>query len=327
MEKLILNFEVTGCPNKCRHCYCSELKSNRELIDIEEVISISKQFRDYLDIDIDVYLLQEQTFHPSFIDMIKRLEEEGFTNRNGKGILISNGIGIAHNSELAKSLSEFFSRVKFTLFGTEENHDSFVNRKGHFDEIIKASKLCKEYGVTVIWQIMLTRGNANDVEKLVEYASTEGVINFVTADFYYSGEVLKDDSFVPIEDDLLATNFEVYEKENSLFIPEYQALSSIDDLKKQEISKAAIDNLYIDSNFDIYPLSNINADFKLGNVKSDIDSVLEMLKDQNGLPPLVKRRMEYDLEELVINNIDVNSKEMHTAQTLFEKLVNIEMNK
>jgi len=321
VNKVILNYEVTGCPNHCQHCYCYELKAKRELIDIEDVVNLSKSFQEKSGYDTSVYLLQEQTYHPEFASLIKRLKEAELTLKNGKGMLVTNGFGLAYNKDLVKELSSFYRVVKFTLFGTNEIHDSFVNRKGHFNEIVKASKLCLEHGIDVVWQIMLTKGHTDDVSSLLQEAKTLNVNAFVSGNFFYSGGVLKTDEFVPTEDDIKSATFEIYEKENDLYFPESKAHELKDQILEKTIDKVSLDNLYIDTNFDVYPLNCIEPYYKLGNIKENLDELVMMLKDHSKLPPSIKARIEADFDSLITTYINLESNQMHTAQTLFEKLI------
>lgn len=322
MKNYILNFEVTGCSNRCKHCYCYEQRNERSLMDVDEVISISKMFREQIDGNVAVYMLQEQTMYPHFIEMIKELKANGFMSSTNKGLLVTNGLGILYNKGLIDDISNHYSTVKMTLFGRGIVHDTFVNRKGHYSEIVEATRLCRELGLKVVWQLMLTNGNSNEIAKLIENAKEVGVDDyFVTAAFYYAGSVIREDGFIPLENDLTDVDYEVYEECNELFFPEYKCLELVDNISAVEINKTSLENLYIDSSFDVFPLNCIDPRYKLGNIKDDMDEITEMLNNRERLVDSVKIRNSLDIRSLINEMADLKSRQMHTPQTLFEKLV------
>jgi len=321
MKKYILNFEVTGCMNKCKHCYCYDLKNKRKLIDSDKVIKLAQEFREKINSDVSVYLLQEQTYHPDFLGILISLQENNFMNKGSNNLLVTNGFGLVHDKNNLSRLKNFFSTVKVTLFGTKDVHDSFVNRDGHFDEIVMLTKSLKELNVKIIWQIMFQRNNGKDISELINIAKNLEVDHyFVTAEFHYSGHLLSNPNIIPLESDFEEIDFKVYELEENSIFPEYKALAFLNEREDIYIEKITLDNLYIDSNFDVYPLSNIEPDSKIGNLEDDMSSIVNMLNNNQLLPDKLRERLALNYKDLIESYLDKQSKEMYTVQTLFEKL-------
>lgn len=318
-----LNFEITGCTNRCRHCFCMGLKSNRDLLKKEVVLEYARKFKDQLNEEIYVMLLQEQTFYPEFLELMTTLQEENLSHK--KGLLVTNGFGLMHQEEMIAHLSQLFSAVKLTLFGEADYHDDFVKRPGHLSEIIEVSKRCKANGLNVIWQLMLTRDKGKEISYLIDLAKSLDIQYYVTGAFYQSGAVLIDNSFMPLESDLEQLDFEIYELEHSLYFPEYKSKQLIESILDQKINKVSMMDLYIDSELNVYFFNTVKKEFCLGNLTHDFDQIISMLKEPKSLPKNIQKRMALDFKYLIETYTDPESKEMHTPQTLFEKLSHIEM--
>lgn len=321
MKHYILNYEITGCPNRCKHCYCNDIKSNHSFMSLEEVIELSKIFREKIEGEVGVLLIQEQTLYPNYIKVIERLKKEDLVNTSKRGLLVTNGFGLSKYPDLIHGIKEHYSTVKLTLFGTEYTHDHFVGRKGHFRELIEVTQMCHDNKLDVIWQMMLTKGNTRNIEELITVADELKVDGyFVTGAFNYVGSLRKNEMIIPHEQDLRYKTFHVYEQEHELFLPEYKYKEIKSSVDEYQIEKVSLENLYIDSEFNVYPVSNIEPAFKFGNMKTDMDSLIQMLNHHEKLPKLIKNRLSFTLRQLIDKHLDQNSTEMHTPQTLFEKL-------
>lgn len=319
MSKVTLSYEVTGCTNDCIHCYCLDIKKNRILMEADEVIRLSENFREQLGRDVHVLLLQEQTMYPEFISITRKLRERGLQGAS-KGLLVSNGFGLAHNDELLSSSFEFYSSIKMTLFGTEKYHDEFVKRQGHYHEIISVSNKAAAIGMKVIWQLMLTKDNAHEIVKLIEVSKNMNLDYFVTAEYYQSGSQKDMSGIIPTEEIIKSINFEVYEMTNGVYMPEYQYMNGGD--YDDKINKVSLDSLYVDSKYDIYPINCIDEKYRLGNLRTDMVQITDMLKHHDKLPEAIKNRMNINFSKLIEQRGNMNSDQMHTPQSLFEKLIN-----
>lgn len=319
MKTILLSFEVTGCTNDCKHCYCLDIKKDRVLMSSDEVIQLSERFRELIDCEVHVLLLQEQTMYPEFISMIRKLKACGLQSLD-RGLLVSNGFGLAHNKNLLEQSSEFYSSIKMTLFGTEKYHDEFVKRQGHFNEIISVSKRASALGMKVIWQMMLTRNNKQEISKLIELSKEMSVDYFVTAEYYQSGPNKDLSCIIPTEETIKNINFELYELTHGTYMPEYGYLNTTVNLENK-INKVSLESLYIDSVYDVYPINCIDGKYKLGNLKTDMMNIVDQLKHPKKLPESIKERLSANLTDLIESYGSSDSNQMHTPQSLFEKLI------
>ncbi len=279
MEKYTLNFEATGCPNTCMHCYCSDLKRQPELIPPSDIMVTARAFRGAMSSDVGVLLLQEQTMYPDFITLTKQLRSEGFMRKTNDGLLVTNGFGLARDVDLLQETSKLFGGIKMTLFGLEDEHDRFVSRKGHFNEILKVTQHAKTLGLNVIWQLMVSSRNPRQMGDLQALATQFGVSHsFVTAGYHYSGQLLTNASAIPHQGTLDQVTASVYEVAEGSLFTEADFYKGIAETSDEGIEKVGLTNLYVDSSFDVYPLSAIRKPYKLGNLRNGLKELVDALK-------------------------------------------------
>lgn len=110
--------------------------------------------------------------YPDFIQTVDLLRKHDLSQ---KGLLVSNGFGLLYTPGLIDDVIKRFSAIKMTIFGLEDKHDDFVRRQGHFKDIQRVSDMCIKKGFKVIWQLMLTSHNQDDLKVLESLGSVKGV--------------------------------------------------------------------------------------------------------------------------------------------------------
>ncbi|WP_425448299.1 hypothetical protein [Dethiothermospora halolimnae] len=90
MKKIIIDFEISGCLNNCYHCHCNGGIKERKFMNQDKVMDIASKFRDKLDVEVSVRLVQEQTYYPDFFDLVTKLEDNGFLKKGNEKLLVTN---------------------------------------------------------------------------------------------------------------------------------------------------------------------------------------------------------------------------------------------
>ena len=161
------SLELTNrCNERCSHCYLDSFKD-----DPNRVLSREDWFKilDELRVGGTMYLILmggEPLLSPYFFDIAKRGKELGFHVS-----IISNGLKIK-NLEYAKLLKESgVSLATFSLYSmAPEVHDKMTRVKGSHEKLMNAIKLCKQVGITVSINGLLTEANAPGIFDLYEWA-------------------------------------------------------------------------------------------------------------------------------------------------------------
>lgn len=324
MDKIFINFEITGCLCNCYHCHCDGGAKNKGFMTIDDVISLASKFRESLDTTVSVRLVQEQTYYPDFFDMIITLENHGFMEKGNRKMLVSNCWGLANRDGFVNQLKNHFGVVKTTLFGIGKTHDIHAGRKGSYDDIIKATRLCLEQDIDIVWQVMLTQKNAEEIDQLYEIARDLGVEKiFTTCEHYYAGRIQDSNrikNFFPQESNLKNLKVEVFEAVNGVLKPEKEY---IDDIKKDiqyDISRIDFNEVYIDRNYNVFPIFHISPDFLLGNAKKSFNKIIDQILFNKDIAPAIVTKNKLRLNDLIKKYADKDSNELHTPQSLFDKL-------
>jgi len=113
--------------------------------------------------------------HPEFPEILDpRIAGEADT-------LMCNEVSLAEAERLPRTLGVLHSygyhRVHFYLHGNGSTHDAFINRKGAWEAVLKASAAVAEAGWEVGWTVMLDTRNLGEIHGLVEVGRRfDGVI-------------------------------------------------------------------------------------------------------------------------------------------------------
>lgn len=324
MNKIILDFQVTGCPNHCFHCHSCGGNADRMLMDLDLVRKIASKFRERLNFDIAVRLLEEQTYYKNFFSLVNSLESDGFMKKDSSKTLVTNCWGLTNETGFIDEMKEHFSCVKATLFGINETHDIHAGRKGSYKDIIEASKLCVEKGIDIVWELMWTKLNTTDMDKLYEIGDEIGVKNiFISGELFYTGSLIKNaDKFFPLIDDVYQIKHDIYEYKNGYLKTQKNYYEDILSGKNYDkgLDKVNLNEIYIDKDLNVYPLCHLSSEFCLGNINDAFDKIVAALQNGLYLPEAIISKREMKFSDLVIKNADISSNQLYTCKSLFDKL-------
>jgi sulfatase maturation enzyme AslB (radical SAM superfamily) len=320
MDKLRLSIKIAGCPNKCFYCHSLGGGNNKAFFEIEEVINIASFFREKINPDVSVLLMEEQTYYANFFELITRLESEGFMRKEPTKWLISNLWGLNHVPGFIDKLKDHYSLVMPTLFGIGETHDIQSRRKGSYDDIINASKECLKRGVKVNWNLKWSRLNTDDMNKLSELAESMGITSFINCEYYFYGyfRPKQAEKYLPVFDDLSKIKYDIVER-NIL----RTAGQFVDDIKNgvmYDYKTVSFGDLYVTDDLNVYPLGHTSNEYCLGNVNDTPDKLIENIKIGANLPEAILKKRQQDFSELVLKHADIKSNLLHTPQSLFDML-------
>ncbi len=173
MEKyqfITLFLEVCGCGNHCKHCYIPDhSKRFKPLNAVKAIIdNYAEVLKDpALTDNARLYLHDEPTLYPKLID----LWEYGYQ----KGVkpvpaLSTNGFGITKRKEGNEILASFKRHegrgLNMALYGERDYHDWFAGFKGSYDIRREAARRAKDFGLSVHWNLYLTKDNMVQILRL-----------------------------------------------------------------------------------------------------------------------------------------------------------------
>jgi len=322
MDKLRLSIKITGCPNKCFYCHSYGGGSKKAFFDIDTVIKIASFFRDNLDTDVSVLLMEEQTHYPDFFELIARLESEGFMRKDSTKWLVTNCWGIIHVPGFIDKIKDHYNTIMPTLFGINEIHDAQAGRKGSYDDIINASKECLKKGVKVIWNLKWSRLNTEDMNRLSELAENMGINSFINSEYLFYGYFLPEqaEKYLPVIDDISKIKYDITEYKQGILKTAGQFVDDVKNGITYDVKTVSFDDLYVIDNLNVYPLGHMSNEYCLGNINGSPDKIIENIKLGDNLPEAIIKKRKQNFSELVLNYVDIHSNALYTPQSLFDKL-------
>ena len=164
--------DMFGCPNRCKHCWLGELP-NKTLSD-DDAAWIVSLFRPYFR-DLTFYSwLREPDYRSDYearwekdcaLSSIKpeRFELASFYRivRDPEYVLFLKGVGV--------------KKVQLTFFGGKKRTDEYVGRKGAYQELMKATSILMEHGISPRWQFFINMENKDEILPQIELGKALGI--------------------------------------------------------------------------------------------------------------------------------------------------------
>lgn len=274
---IAVRIEVTNrCPNRCHYCNVYNVK-------VEDP-SIEKLFRVIDELkEIGTKKISFSGGEPLLRDDIGRLidytKEKGISpEMNSRGTFIEKRIKDIKNLDL----------LKISIDGPKDIHDFISNRKGAYDDCIKAIELAKKNNIRVSIATTITKYNINHLEFLLNLAKSYAIrIAFQPLKPLYRGvgyDKMKE----------LYPSVDEYKKQISRLIElkkngysNYMrnsviGLNHIYNWPNYHYLKCSAGKLFIiiDSDGTVYPCDRISYDYKLPNCfELGVKKSIEALKD------------------------------------------------
>jgi len=154
-----------NCNNRCRWCYAASNISkyrNRELDPTKEN-DIIRLLKDLNALDIKL-VGGEPTVYRNFIKFIKKLSDYNF-----RITLVTNGRKFADFNFAKRVRDAGLSHISFSIEGyNEDSHDRETCVNGSFRELMQGIENSRKLGFSIVSNTTITKGNANDLEKIVD---------------------------------------------------------------------------------------------------------------------------------------------------------------
>lgn len=162
---LNLVVDMYGCPNRCKHCWLGHMP-NKKMSD-EAALFIVNKFKPYFDQITFYSWLREPDFCSDYEARWQK-DNNLSTGRKPERFELASFYQLVRDPNYVKFLKKVgVKKVQLTFFGLKEYTDYFVGRKGAFDELLKATDILIETGITPRWQAFINEENKADVVELL----------------------------------------------------------------------------------------------------------------------------------------------------------------
>ncbi len=165
MKPLVVAADMYGCPNRCLHCWLGHMP-NRVMESGADSWIVDK-FRPYFDKITFFSWLREPDFCPDYRARWER-DKALCVNAVPPRFELASFWCLARESEYAAFLKQAgVGCVQLTFFGGEQTTDKYVGRKGAFKELLKATDVLLEHGISPRWQAFINEENKGEIAYLL----------------------------------------------------------------------------------------------------------------------------------------------------------------
>ena len=297
MKEVSLVVDMNGCPNRCKHCWLGHMPNRKMEDNCDEFIV--NYFKPYFEKVTYYSWLRE----PDYCSYYKeRWERDCMLSINSKPMRfeLASFYMLVRDENYIKFLKEVnVDTVQLTFFGLEEMTDKYVGRKNAYNELIQATNLLIENGITPRWQAFINEENKNEIVQLLD------VINEMN--LYERCNGFK---FFVHEGSCDGENRKLYpiriQKENipSELIPYYLDYDQLLDEKEciqllnDEIVNYDIDDhvvLNISNTYDVYfNFTHMSKPWVIGNIKEiDADEMMRRIVEKDTFALNVAKTVTY----------------------------------
>ena len=272
-KHLSICVDMYGCPNRCKHCWLGELPNKPFPNNYDEVIV--NLFKKYFK-NISFYSwLREPDYCPSYKqrwimdNILSSIKPERFE--------LASFYRIVRDPTYVKWLKEVGTKkVQLTFFGLEKTTDSFVGRKGAYQELISASKILKENDIEPRWQIFIYETNKEEVVALLNIAKSMDIKEIIVHEGSCDGNNRKLYD-IRINKNNIPNEVKLYYLDYSNILSEKECVALLKNDKSYYLPHNEKDLvLYITSDLNVYfNFTNPSTSWKIGNIKEDdIDDIV-----------------------------------------------------
>lgn len=164
-----------NCNLRCPHCYIQDsLTEEKKFLDKEKVFEVLDDLEKMNTVNV-FFTGGEATLHPDIVEILKYA-----TSKNILVSLLTNGQLLT--DKLLSEIKEIpLYEIQLSLYGNEEEHDSFVNKPGAFQKVNDVLRyLRKEKGIGRA-AYSLTKRNCNSFSNIFQEFHLQSIPMGVTA--------------------------------------------------------------------------------------------------------------------------------------------------
>lgn len=167
-KQLNLVVDLYGCPNRCLHCWIGHMPNRR--MEPEADRFIVNYFSPFFDKIAFYSWLREPDYCD---DYEKRWQRDIAVSKNAAPLRfeLASFYRIVRDPDYVPFLKSVgVNKVQLSFFGVGETQDRYVGRKGAFDEIIKATDILIDGGITPRWQCFINEENRLEIVEVYRLA-------------------------------------------------------------------------------------------------------------------------------------------------------------
>lgn len=287
LNKVIVCVDMTGCPNRCKHCWLG-VTPNGDMKK-EDLLFIANAFRPYTNQLEIASWYREPDFRKDYKELWD-LECQLSDNKAPHFELMSYWRIVRDNDYAGWLYSLGVRKCQLTLFGSEKVTDFYVGRKGAYSEIIRSIDILLEHGIAPRMQIFVNRDNIGQlpfIEELVYSLELEKRCKEINQEFQlcihqgscdgeneklYDIRVTEED-LNKIPDKLAMSTLKHFRKSTLQEIFGKSEKDLIGELLKVKTTTSIVTTspvFHVDANFNVYPnITQPAAWWCLGNLKID----------------------------------------------------------
>ena len=311
--------DMHGCPNRCLHCWLGELP-NQTMSD-KDAEWIASLFRPYFK-DLTFYSwLREPDFCS---DYRKRWELDcSLSSKKPERFELASFYRIVRDPDYVSFLKEVGTKkVQLTFFGGEETTDKYVDRKGAYQELMKATKILLDHGIAPRWQFFINMENKDEILPQLEIGKAMGVPEIFVHEGSCDGNNAKLYG-IRIEKDAIPEALIPYYLDYNSISTEAECYALLKGSEKHYVphNKDEI-TLNITSDFNVYfNFTNPSPAWCLGNLKDDsIDDIVRRAAEEN--VPALALAKTMSLDKLVSKYGDPASNKVFSLEDYKMYLLN-----
>ena len=339
MEKLGVQVDMAGCPNRCRHCWLGSHENGN--MTHQEFRNIAEQFKNWRN-ESGVGIRELGFFswcrEPDFRDDYRELwelEQELSTPGQAERFELLSVWRLARDAGYAKWAVALAPKVcQVSFFGMEEATDWGVNRKGAFKDSILATNRLIEAGIAPRWQLFATKRGLDDFDAFTRLIyeldlfkrceamglKFEVFVNSFSPEgngFLIDHETLEEGDLIKIPQGLI----DICRDSIDFGKPEYIWLEEMTNDKSTPNLSANRPCISIDARFDAYPnIAEIAPWWRLGNLKTDgADAVIKAYRDET--TPGMKANREMPISKLARRYGVKDSKKLYDKSDLLSRFM------
>lgn len=164
------SLELTNrCNERCTHCYLPSFKDDpQQILNVEQWYSILYQLRDAGTLFL-ILMGGEAMINPYFWRILSKASDLNFHTS-----MITNGLKI-QSIDIAKQLKDYgMINATISLYSSHpEIHDKMTKVKGSHTKTLKAIELCRQAGLQVTLNCLITKENIESIFELEDWALKE----------------------------------------------------------------------------------------------------------------------------------------------------------